>query len=75
MALLNKKDVGKINIAIPCEGTVRNVMEQFGLIHKVRRKPNGITKSEAASYIQTEEVSIRVQNIVWQYKNTELFKV
>jgi len=50
MALLNKKDVGKINIAIPCEGTVRNVMDQFGLIHKVRRKPNGITKSDREAH-------------------------
>lgn len=46
MALMNKKNAGKISIDIPCEGTVRNVMEQIGLIHKVRRKSNGITKAD-----------------------------
>ena len=46
MALMLKKDSGKINIEIPCEGTVRKVMEQLGLIHKPRRKPNGITKAD-----------------------------
>lgn len=33
-------------IKIPCEGTVRKVMEEIGLIHKPRRKPNGITKED-----------------------------
>ena len=46
MALLNKKDAGEINIDLPSEGTVRKVMEQIGLIHKVRRKPNAITKAD-----------------------------
>ena len=36
---------GKTDIDIPCEATVRKVMVQIGLIHKPRRKPNGITKS------------------------------
>ena len=46
MALIQKKDSGKINIDIPCEGTVRKVMEKIGLIHKPRRKLNGITKAD-----------------------------
>ena len=46
MALTQKKDSGKINIDIPCEGTVRKVMEKIGLIHKPRRKLNGITKAD-----------------------------
>lgn len=50
MALLNKKDAGKISIDIPCDSTVRNVMEENGLIHKVRRKPNGITKADREAH-------------------------
>lgn len=46
MALMQKKDAGEININIPCEGTVRKVMEEIELIHKPRRKPNGITKAD-----------------------------
>lgn len=46
MALMQKKEAGEISIDIPCEGTVRKVMEQIGLIHKPRRKPNGITKAD-----------------------------
>ncbi len=46
MALIQKKEAGEISIDIPSEGTVRKVMEQIGLSHKPRRKPNGITKSE-----------------------------
>lgn len=34
------------NVKIPCEGTVRKVMSRIGLIHKPRRKPNGITKAD-----------------------------
>ena len=45
-ALQLKKELGEIEIDIPCEGTVRNVMEQIGLIHKPKRKPNGITKAD-----------------------------
>ena len=44
MALILKKNSGKINIDIPCETTVRKVMKQIGLLHKPQRKPNGITK-------------------------------
>ena len=46
IALKMKKDAGQMNIHIPSEGTVRNVMEQIGLIHKPRRKSNGITKAD-----------------------------
>ena len=45
-ALLLKKAEGKTDIDIPSEGTVRKVMEHIGLIHKPRRKPNGITKAD-----------------------------
>lgn len=45
-ALLQKKEEGKINIDIPCEATVRKLMIEMGIIHKPRRKPNGITKAE-----------------------------
>ena len=45
-ALQFKKELGKIDIYIPSEGTVRSVMEQIGLIHKPHRKPNGITKAD-----------------------------
>ena len=33
-------------VKIPSEGTVRKVMEQVGLLHKPKRKPNGITKAD-----------------------------
>ncbi|MEE3473654.1 MAG: IS3 family transposase, partial [Butyrivibrio hungatei] len=46
MALMQKKIAGDISIDIPCEGTVRKVMDEIGLIHKPRRKPNGITKAD-----------------------------
>ena len=46
MALMQKKDLGEINIDIPCKSTVRKVMEKIGLIHKPRRKSNGITKAD-----------------------------
>ena len=46
MALTLKKESGDTDINIPSEGTVRKVMEQIGLIHKPRRKPNGITKAD-----------------------------
>lgn len=45
MSLLNKKK-GDISIHIPCEGTIRNVTDKIGLIHKPHRKPNGITQVE-----------------------------
>ena len=46
MALTQKKESGEIDIDIPCESTVRKVVERIGLLHKPRRKPNGITKEE-----------------------------
>ena len=46
LALQQRKAAGKTDIDIPCEATVRKVMAQIGLIHKPRRKPNGITKAE-----------------------------
>lgn len=46
MALPNKKEVGEIDIDMPCEGTIRNVMDKMGLVHKPRRKANGITKED-----------------------------
>ena len=36
-------------VHIPSENTVRNVMEQIGLIHTKRRKPNGITKADRSA--------------------------
>ena len=46
MALKQKKERGEIDIEIPCETTVRKVMDEIGLIHKPQRKPNGITKAD-----------------------------
>ena len=46
MALIQKKAAGEIDVDIPCEATVRKVMEKIGLIHKPNRKPNGITKAD-----------------------------
>ena len=46
LALQQRKTAGKTDIDIPCEATVRKVMVQIGLIHKPRRKPNGITKAD-----------------------------
>ena len=46
-ALKYGKEVGKLNgIKIPCEATVRSVMERISLIHKPKRKSNGITKAD-----------------------------
>jgi transposase InsO family protein len=50
MALLQKKEAGEIDIDIPSESTVRKVMEQIGLIHKPRRKPNSITKADREAH-------------------------
>ena len=50
MALLQKKEAGEIDIDIPSESTVRKVMDQIGLIHKPRRKPNGITKADREAH-------------------------
>lgn len=46
LALQQRKAAGKTDIDIPCGATVRKVMVQIGLIHKPRRKPNGITKAD-----------------------------
>ena len=43
MALKLKAPEG---VKIPCEGTVRKVMEELGIIHKHKRKANGITKAD-----------------------------
>ena len=46
-ALRYQKEIGKLdNIKIPCEATVRSVMERINLIHRPKRKPNGITKAD-----------------------------
>ena len=36
-------------IRIPSEGTVRRVMEQIGLVHRPKRRPNGVTKADRAA--------------------------
>ena len=46
-ALQYQKEIGKLGeVAIPSEETVRKIMEQIHLIHKPKRKPNGITKAD-----------------------------
>ena len=46
-ALRYQKEIGKLDgIKIPCEATVRCVMERINLIHRPKRKPNGITKAD-----------------------------
>lgn len=50
LALQLKKKMGKISIDIPSEGTVRKVMGQIGMLHKPRRKPNGITKADREAH-------------------------
>ena len=42
-ALLLKQPEG---VAIPSERTVYRVMKEIGLVHRPRRKPNGITKAD-----------------------------
>ncbi len=59
MSLLNKKKAGDINIHIPCEGTIRNVTDKIGLIHKPHRKPNRITKADRESQ-KTDDLPKRV---------------
>lgn len=42
-----QKEIGELGeVTIPSEGTVRKIMEQINLIHKPKRKPNGITKAD-----------------------------
>ena len=46
-ALQYQKEIGELGeVTIPSEGTVREIMEQIHLIHKPKRKPNGITKAD-----------------------------
>ena len=46
-ALQYQKEIGELGeVTIPSEGTVRKIMEQIHLIHKPKRKPNGITKAD-----------------------------
>lgn len=46
-ALIYKQEIGEIkDVHIPCENTVRKVMEKINLTHKPKRKPNGITKAD-----------------------------
>ena len=46
-ALKYRKEVGELGeVTIPSEGTVRKIMEQINLIHRPKRKPNGITKAD-----------------------------
>ena len=46
-ALQYQKEIGELGeVAISSEGTVRKIMEQIHLIHKPKRKPNGITKAD-----------------------------
>ncbi|MBO5485065.1 MAG: hypothetical protein J6K58_05195 [Lachnospiraceae bacterium] len=33
-------------VSIPSERTVYRIMEEVGIIHHLRRKPNGITKAD-----------------------------
>ena len=36
-------------VRIPSEGTVRRVMERIGLVHRPKRRPNGVTKADRAA--------------------------
>lgn len=38
-----------ISVRIPSEGTVRRVMERIGLVHRPKRRPNGVTKADRAA--------------------------
>lgn len=45
-ALTYRQEIGEFkDVHVPCEGTVRKVMEEINLIHKPKRKPGGITKA------------------------------
>ena len=59
MALIQKKAIGEIDIDIPCEATVRKVMEKIGLIHKPKRiSVNLKLKMEKSMFRQYLIVSI-----------------
>jgi len=46
-ALLLKKEADPDGFPdVPCERTVYRIMEKMGLIHRPKRKPNGITKAD-----------------------------
>jgi transposase InsO family protein len=46
-ALIFRQEIGEFtNVHIPCEATVRKVMGEINLIHKPKRKPNGITEAD-----------------------------
>ena len=46
-ALQYQNEIGELGkVTIPSEGTVSKIMEQIHLIHKPKRKPNGITKAD-----------------------------
>lgn len=46
-ALTYKQEIGEFtDVHVPCEATVRKVMEKINLVHKPKRKPNGITKAD-----------------------------
>ena len=45
-ALKIKKEAERSDIYIPSEGTVRKIMSEIGIVHKVRHKPNSITKAD-----------------------------
>ncbi len=46
-ALTYRQEIGEFkDIHVLCEATVRKVMEEINLIHKPKRKPNGITKAD-----------------------------
>ena len=62
LALQQRKDAGKTDIDIPCETTVRKVMVQIGLIHKPRRKPNGITKADRLAQKSEDRKSTRLNS-------------
>ena len=36
-------------VRIPSEGTVRRLMERIGLVHRPKRRPNGVTKADRAA--------------------------
>ena len=61
MALIQKKAAGEIDVDIPCEATVRKVMEKIGLIHKPNKKPNGITKADREARKSRISVNLKLK--------------
>ena len=63
-ALQYQKEIGKLGeISIPSEETVRKIMEQIHLIHKPKRKPNGITKADREAHKSDVPLQKCVTNI------------